>query len=134
MSQRRPEGNAAPEPQEAQGHSTDAGPSPADAQVAAELAAAQQAVARELEAGMAALMDTALARLDALAARMNRLDATLEHAHSGADRLGDCRRQSAALRQQMQSARRDLLLAETLYTDTAGAQSNNQPPNGSSGQ
>ena len=102
------------------------GDGPADG-AAEQLEAAQQLVAQELERGMQQLMERALGELDRLAARIDKVDANLEHASARADQMGECRRQSAALRDQVASARRDLLLAETLDADRSIATAGHQP-------
>lgn len=86
-----------------------------------QLAKVQSDVAAELERGMDALVGTAVARLEALAARLDRLDSTMTSLHGDADRLSESRRHAAQLRSQMHQTRRDLMLAEALYRDTAAA-------------
>jgi len=87
----------------------------------ADLEAAQRLVAQELERGMEQLMERALGQLDRLGQRIDGLDAQLETANARADRMSECRRQSAALRDQLSSARRDLLMAETLNAEGQGS-------------
>jgi Zn-dependent oligopeptidase len=91
------------------------------------LDAAQAEIAREMEAGVAAVLERAVGRLEQLAERLTRIDAQLTHVNGEADKLSACRRQSSSLRVQLQSATRDLLLAETLYTDS-GTPRGRPPP------
>jgi hypothetical protein len=87
------------------------------------LDAAQAEIAREMEAGVAAVLERAVGRLEQLAERLTRIDAQLTHVNGEADKLSACRRQSSSLRVQLQSAARGDAVHRQRYASRAAAPS-----------